>query len=273
MDHLTLWRFAQWVKEHELRRFFDEVLRQIDEAFPEEAEQAQIGDTFALESRAREQSRTELMRLAAAKTLDFLAVVNGNGYATVMAEVNRGELFGLAGEKPEWFLEKPERDALELRTGRAVHGLLAALDAVMATLPTTRALAVVGLQKWHGVLGKVLRDEFVMTTGEEGTLLTINRPTERRKGSYRHGSGVDLEATFRIHGEKTHFGYNINIAATPRFIREINAVTGATPDSSGVAGLIANQREHLGVVPPKLIYDKAAGTPKIFAQVAAASNG
>ncbi|MEZ4683439.1 MAG: hypothetical protein R2932_55450 [Caldilineaceae bacterium] len=81
-----------------------------------------------------------------------------------------------------------------------------------------------------------------------------------------------MAATFSIHGDFSTFGYNINVAATTHFIREINAVTGATPDSSGVADLIANQRKHLGVVPPKLIYDKAAGTPKIFAQVDHASN-
>ena len=271
-DHMTLWRFESWVKAHQPRLFFDGVLRAIDEAFPEEAQQAQIGDTFAMASRAREQSRTELMRMAAAKVLHHLEVATPAAYAQLLGQVDGVGLFGTEEEKPERFLEKAERDALELRTGRAVHGLLCAVAPLLAALPTNRDIALAGLRQWYDVLHKALEDEFIVTTNTDGQLLTLAHPTERRKGRYRRGSAVDLDATFRIHGDFSTFGYNINVAATPTFIREINAVTGATPDSSGVAPLIANQLEQLGLVPPKLIYDKAAGTPKIFAQVATASD-
>src|SRR3990172_734052 len=47
-DHTTLERFEQWVTRHQHRAFFDEVLRQIDCDFPQEREQPQVGDTFAM---------------------------------------------------------------------------------------------------------------------------------------------------------------------------------------------------------------------------------
>ena len=40
---------------------------------------------------------------------------------------------------------------------------------------------------------------------------------------------VDPEATFRLHNDKCELGYNVSVAATPHFIREIAAATGATP--------------------------------------------
>ena len=86
-------------------------------------------------------------------------------------------------------------------------------------------------------------------------------------------STLDVHTLARLHGEVSHLGYNANLAVTVNFIREINAMPGAAPDSTGVAQLIANQKAHLGLVPPKLIYDRAAGMPKIFADVARASDG
>ena len=46
-DHTTLERFEQWVIQHHGRLFFDEVLRQIDLAFPDERRKAQLADTYA----------------------------------------------------------------------------------------------------------------------------------------------------------------------------------------------------------------------------------
>ena len=272
MDQMTVWRFAEWMKKHQPRRYFDEVLRQIDAAFPEETKREQIGDTFALVSRAKEMSRTELLRQGAQKLLANLGQVNPTAKAEVLAGDDGVGLFGTVNEKPEWFLEKAERDALELRTARAAHDLLWRVDGLVSQLPESRELVVEGLRQAVSTLRKIVNDEFAITTDNAGKAVTVTHPTKPRKGLYRHGSTVDLDATFRIHGDSMHLGYNINVAATTNFIREINAVTGATPDSRGVAALIANQHEHLGVVPPKLIYDKAAGAPKIFAQVAAASN-
>jgi hypothetical protein len=54
---------------------------------------------------------------------------------------------------------------------------------------------------------------------------------------------------------------------------EIFATTGAVPDAAGVAALIAHQAEQGFSLPPKLIYDKAAGSPKTFHAVDMASQG
>ena len=75
-----------------------------------------------------------------------------------------------------------------------------------------------------------------------------------------------------MHDDDIARGYNVSLAVTTNFVREIAVATGATPDSVGVDKLIAEQKEHLGIVPPKLVYDKAAGTPKKIADVAAASD-
>lgn len=68
-------------------------------------------------------------------------------------------------------------------------------------------------------------------------------------------------------------GYNSAIATTTTFIRAIYAATGAAADGNQVAQLVANQRDKLGMVPPKFVFDKAAGSPKIFAQVSWVSEG
>jgi hypothetical protein len=129
------------------------------------------------------------------------------------------------------------------------------------------------LERWLGNLGKILHDEFLFEVAGDGRAQQATRREHHAKGAFALGSTVDPEATFRKHGKRNELGYNVQVAATPNFIREIYAVTGATPDGSGVAALIAHQREHLGVVPPKLLYDAAAGYPKYFAEVERASGG
>jgi len=276
LDHITLWRFAQWVKRHAQRSFFDETLQQIYAALPEERKQAQIGDTFALVSRAKEQSRTAMLRQACRRLLSYLAAVTASGQALVVAGLNWSELFGTPTERPEHYLEKEARDALELRTARAAHECLRLASAQRQFLgagPHSQQIEYHALVRWEQVLTKILTDEFTITSDEDGRATSVSHPSQKSKGAYRHGSMVDLEATFRCHGDYTHLGYNANLAVTQNFITEINAMPGAAPDSTGVADLIANQKEHLGLVPPKLIYDRAAGMPKIFAEVDTVSEG
>jgi IS5 family transposase len=276
LDHVTLWRFGTWVQAHAPRAFFDETLRQIYAAQPAEREQAQVGDTFALVSRAKEQSRTEMLRDASRRLLDYLAAVTPDGAAAVQAAVDQAALFGSANECREHYLEKADRDALEVRTATAAHACLRLASQARQALgvgPHTQHIEYQALLRWEGVLGKVLGDEFTITTDEQGCAQTVSHPSQKQKGRYRHGSMVDPDATFRSHGEHTHLGYNANIAVTQNFITEIYAMPGASPDSVGVAGLIAHQQEYQDFVPPKLIYDRAAGMPKIFAEVAQASDG
>ena len=105
----------------------------------------------------------------------------------------------------------------------------------------------------------------------------MQRLPPKEQGTFRIGSATDPEATYRVHGpdpEDTSFGYNVQVAiSTSGFIRETQAYTGAEPDQAGVAALIAEQKENLGVCPPKLIYDQAAGSGKTREEVAQDSTG
>lgn len=269
----TLWRFERWLKAHHPTLLFTKTLQSIDEDFPEEPTATQIGDTFALLARAHEQSRTQLLRTTAGRLLAALQQVTPAHHQRVVAALQQVALFGDAGEKPEWFLDKPARDAREERTALAAHHLLRLVEAVHQMLPSSSALLYRTLTRWLSILRKVLADEFILTLDAQGACSQATLRTKHLKGSYALGSAIDPEATFRVHRDRCDFGYNVGIAATTRFIRSVVTATGATPDSKLVAPSIAAQLQELALVPPKFIYDSAAGTPKVYAEVDKASRG
>jgi IS5 family transposase len=270
---VTLWRFEQWLKENAPRQLFNSVLKVIDQDFREAGESEQIGDTFALVSRAREQSRCQLLRQISRKLLHYLRQLNEPGYQQLLGQMDGAALFGQPGEKAEQWLEKAERDVLEERTALAAWQMQRLLSPLLPSLGTPRNIFLLALQRWQAMLNKVLNDEFTFGQDETGVYNAAHLRSKHEKGSYVLGSSVDPEATFRLHNDKCELGYNVSVAATPHFIREIAAATGATPDSKGVAPLLQAQLEQLGLLPPKLIYDRAAGSPKIFAEVAEVSGG
>ena len=270
---VTLWRFESWLRQNHPNLFFTTTLQQIDEDFPEERTAPQIGDTFALLSRAHEQSRTQLLRTTALRLLDALKQVAPSHHQQVEASLPRDALFGAAGDKPEWLLDKPARDALEERTAVAAHHLLRLVQAVHSTLPCSRNLLYLALTRWVNLLHKVLSDEFILTLDAQSACLQAALRSKHEKGAYAIGSAIDPEATFRLHGDRCELGYNVNLSATTHFIRSVVTATGATPDSKLVAPSIAVQLAELGLAPPKLIYDRAAGSPKTYADVDKASNG
>lgn len=269
----TLWRFEQWVKRHQPRLFFNEVLRQIERDFATEREAAQVGDTFGLWSQVRAQTRTELLRGAGQRLLDGLAGLAGEQLAVVLAGFDQASLFGATQETPEYWLEKRERDAREEATALAAQRLLVRLTPLLHSLPQQGDVVWRACAHRLQVLGKILADEFDCTFDEQGQCVAARLRDQQTHGAFRLGSIHDEEATFRHHGKQSALGYNISVAATTNFVREIAAATGATPDSAGVARLIAAQAEHLGLVPPKLVYDRGAGMPKVFAEVEKASGG
>lgn len=270
---VTLWRFEAWLKESHSRLLFTEVLTQIDEDFPDDAQTAQVGDTFALVSRAHAQSRTELLRDACRRLLHALAQVAPQGYQCVLMQMAHEALFGAATDTREWGMNKAERNAREERTALAARQLLEHVRQVQTAVPPTQDILYRCLVRWQGIVAKVLQDEFTFAQDDHGAWVKATVRTQHVKGSYVIGSAVDPEATFRQHGDQCDLGYNVSVAATPNFIREICAATGAKPDSQGVAPLLTAQKQHLGSLPPKLIYDRAAGMPKIFAEVDTASAG
>ncbi|MBK8048957.1 MAG: hypothetical protein IPK16_18680 [Anaerolineales bacterium] len=74
-SYVTLQRFEAWVKQHQPRRFFNEILRQIAADFPEDAAHAQVGDTYAMLARPAPASRPALLRNAGRKVLFYWAQV------------------------------------------------------------------------------------------------------------------------------------------------------------------------------------------------------
>jgi hypothetical protein len=135
---------------------------------------------------------------------------------------------------------------------------------------------------WLNYLGKIIHDEVNILPEADADGIRVHRRTtkERRNDpqtTQRIGSATDPEASFRMHGDTdddVKFGYNIQVAATTDgFIRETKAYTGAVSDQAGIAPLVADQKEHHSVCPPKLIYDQAAGSGKARADVDKASDG
>lgn len=270
---VTLERFEVWMREHHPTLMFAVSLKQIDEDFPEEKTAPQIGDTFAMRSRAHEQSRTQLLRTLGLRIMTQLERLSPQMHQCIETTAPREALFGAANEQREWRQQKHDLTDLEERTARAAHHLLRAVREELASAPRTQDVVRLALERWLGYLDKVLGDEFVLTLNERGVCTQATLRTQHEKGAYAIGSAIDPEATFRLHGERCDLGYNIGLHATTRFIRAVDGKTGATPDSQLVAPALAKQLKQLGIVPPKLIYDRAAGSPKIFAEVDKASGG
>lgn len=270
---VTLWRFDDWLKEHHPRLLFTKTLQMIDEDFPEERTAPQVGDTYAMLARAAPQSHTVLLRMTAKQVLSALEQVSADASEVVHSCFALETLFGASDETPERFMQKPERDALEVQTALAAHHLLRLVQGAYAALPRSRDCCHLALERRLTQLHKVLNDEFTFVLDEQSVCVQASQRSKHEKGVYAIGSAVDPEATFRQHRNRNDFCYNIGIDATKRFIRETSATTGATPDSKLVAPGIEAQKQHLGLTPPKLIYDRAAGTAKIYAEVEQASGG
>lgn len=272
-DHTTLERFEQWVIEHQHRTLFDEVLRQIDRDFPAERTQPQIGDTFALRANAAKESLVHLLRHTTRLMLAMLAKAAPDSHQRVHAHFDPGALFGPPDEPDAYWLtadEKRQRlTTTVLAVCQCVQAVRDELDAQVIAEPARTAIRT---RLTH--LDKILADEVRLTTDAAGTLSQLTERPKDDKGAYRLGSATDPEATYRVHGQKkSDFGYNINVAVTDHFVREINAATGAQPDASGLPTLITEQLEHHDLQPKKFIYDAAAGTGKARAVFLAATGG
>jgi hypothetical protein len=273
--YVTLQRFEAWVNEHHPRLFFNTLLRQIDEDFAPTAPQPQVGDTFALQANVAEQSRTHLLRSACQRLVKAWNQLCPATPLPGLTPALRQALWGSEGERPEYALDKAARDTRECQTALAAYTLLELAQAAQAQLPPGHSLLYAVYLRWLGLLHKLLGDEFVCQRSEGGDPLSVRHATEKERGSFVLGSSVDPDATFRKHGERVDLGYNIHLtaSATTGLVREIFATTGATPDAAGVPLLIAHQHEQGFALPPKLIYDRAAGSPKTIHLVDRASEG
>lgn len=271
-DHATLQRFEQWVWTHQSRTFFDEILRQIDRDFPEERRKAQVGDTYAMRANAATESLIELIRHTCRRLLKAVAETDTTRKTEVVSQLDQDRLFGSSDEVKEYRLEQTERSE---RLQTTVVAALACQAAVRAWLSSQCDLAQsdrLAVEIWLDILDKILADEVAISRSEQGQITSVMVLPKKKKGKYRIASATDPQATHRVHDTQRDFGYNVSMAATDSFIREIRVDTGSQPDPVAIVDLLIAQQEHHDLTPAKLIYDQAAGTGKWHAEVAKASD-
>ena len=273
-DHTTLERFELWVCFQQHRTMFDHVLRQIDADFPHERQQAQIGDTYALRANAAKESLIRLIRHTCQCLLTTLAKSDPVREAQVRSQLDLEALFGKKNELGEYHLTPEERAARLQTTALAAPTCARHVQAHLEQpVPLSPESAAPVLQ-WLERLDKLMADEVHLSADDTGQITRVTQRAADDKGGYRLGSATDPDATYRVHGDdKQDFGYNVSLAVTDNFIREIQADTGAQPDPVAIPDLLREQREHHDLVPAKFIYDAAAGAGKTRAQVARATDG
>jgi IS5 family transposase len=288
-DHATLERFEQWVCAHQTRLYFDVILRQIDADFPEMRSCPQIGDTFALRADAAKESLISLIRHTCRRLLAELQRSAPDRAQNVSTQLASTALFGLPDEADEFFLSTPERQA-QLQT--VVTAALRCAQLIRTQLDASSPVTGAGrveILRWLDLLDKILADEVKFSIGGQDqqsasptdvadlsadTPIRVAKLKKGQKGFYRLGSATDSEATYRLHGDgHSDFGYNVQIATDGIFVREIQAATGAQPDSVGIPAVLTAQRDHHDLCPEKFIYDAAGGNGKTRALVAQATDG
>ena len=279
-DHTTLGRFELWLVKNQPDLYFEKVLRQIEERYPQESQGNQIGDTYAMLANAADEGLVRRIRHTCQRLSTELGESMPNRYENQMKGYDWNGLLGVKSEKPEGLIDKVSRAQRLERT------VLAALD-----LGKRAASMLEGYEKkqyplvrgWCAYLDKILRDEIQVEHNMDGQVVKASELPKNKKGEFRLVSATDPEASLRVHGETAEdvqFGYNIQVAATTTgFIHATQAYTGAAPDQSGVAGLILEQKMRQEAsaqevhLPPKLIYDMAGGTGKARFEVANISQG
>jgi hypothetical protein len=272
-DHSTLERFEVWVCFHQHRTIFDEVLTQIDRDFPQERQQAQIGDTYALQANAAKESLVHLIRHTCQRLLATLAQADPAGAAQVRAQLDLLALFGPPHEVSDYHLTLAERAARLQTTVRAARACATQVRLHLAQPGPWLAQAQARVRPWLERLDKIVADEVRLTLDEAGQVTQVTERPADDKGGYRLGSATDPDATYRVHGEdKTDFGYNVSLLVTDNFVREVQADTGAQPDPVAIPDLLQAQRDQHALMPAKLIYDAAAGAGKTR-RLAAQSTG
>jgi len=270
-DHSTLERFEQWVYVHHPRTIFAEVLTQIDRDFPEERQKTQMGDTYALHANAATESLIQLLRHSCRRLLSAFGEVAGeSALVQLKRELDMEALLGAKGETKEFRLEAEQRRQRLYKTVVAILHCQGLIREQLAAMPAAQGQAIL---TWLDFVDKILADEVAFSRDEQGRVADVQELAKAKKGSYRIASAADPEATFRVHGEHIDFGYNVNVATTDTFIREIRVDTGSQPDAAGIPDLLSAQQEYHDLIPAKFLYDQAAGTGKSHADVARVTGG
>ena len=273
-DHVTLDRFEQWVTAQQHRVFFDEVLRQIDRDFPQERQQPQIGDTFAMRADAAKESLIRLIRHTCERMLATLEATAADRHPHLNALLDHVALFGAADEVLEPRLDEAGRQARLQTTVIAALQCARLMRLELDRRPRLAESERAAIQLRLAHLDKILADNVRLTCDAAGQVVRVTELPKEKKGAYRLGSATDPDATYRVHGEKkSDLGYNVSVAATAHFVREVRADTGAQPDPVAIPDVLTAQIEQHDLCPDKFIFDAAAGDGKTHALVAQATDG
>jgi hypothetical protein len=265
-DHNTLHDFEKYVMAEHERLFFDTMLRQIDESLPQEREGEQIGDTFALRADAALESLVKRLRHSSQRLLTSIKKEERERYEEIMGEVDGKLLLGERKEKPECYLDKREWMERLRETVNEVRNCVRLVPKEMKKKPW--------VAYWVANIEKIMADELELSIDEAGQVRWVELLKGKKRGKYRICSATDPDATIRNHGEKKKdFGYNVSVATTKNFIREIQPDTGSQPDHVAIPDLLQKQQAHHGLIPEAFIYDQAAGTGKTAAAVSQVSGG
>ncbi len=264
-DHTTISRFENYLILHHPRLFFDTVLKQIDEAFPDDRSHPQIADTFAVHADAAMESLLKRLRHSCQQLLISFQKADSVAYDELWSQLNREAIFGVVDEKIEYYLSSEQR---QQRLLNSLNGICDCLSLVHTySLPSSA-------QKWVTRLEKIMADELRLVRDKGNKIMKATFLPKEKRGKYAIFSATDPDATIRNHGpDKKDPGYNASVAATTQFIRDIRADTGSQPDHVAIPDLLTAQIEHHDLCPPKLLYDQAAGTGKSAATVREVTNG
>lgn len=273
-DHTLLFDFETWVCRKQPTLYFDELLQQIDKRFPQERQQPQVGDTYALIANAARESLIGLLRHSSRCLLQAVEKACPDVYQLVIPQLDRLALWGEGEVIPTWRLTTTQQAQRATEVAAAVIVCCQWVCLVFGSFNSRSLTTEAEVERWLKRLHKILDDEFAISWGAFFQPLTIRVLNQEERGPYRIGSATDPQATYRKHHDRTDLGYNVSLAATPTgFIREIRADTGCQPDGVAIPLLVSAQAQRHGFVPPKLIYDRAGGTGKKVAEVTEASGG
>ena len=223
---------------------------------------------------AAKESLIRLIRHTCQCLLAVLEATAAEWHQHLISQLDCVALFGPADEVNEQRLDDAGR---QTRLQTTVIAALECARLVRLELDTPPLLANTEratLRIWLAHLDKILTDTVRLTRDVDGHVVRVTELPKDKKGAYRLGSATDPDATYRVHGsKKTDFGYNVSVATTDHFVREVQADTGAQPDPVAIPDLLTEQIEHHDLCPKKIIYDAAAGDGKTHARVALATHG
>ena len=172
-DHSTISRFENYLILHHPRLFFDTILKQIDEAFPDDRTRPQIADTFAVHADAALESLSKRLRHSCQNLLVAFQTANPAAYDLLWAQLDVDNIFGADDEKIEYYLSIEQRQERLLRTLNGISDCLRLVH-------TYTALAAV--QKWVAVLEKILSDELQLERDGTGRIVHAALLSKKKRG-------------------------------------------------------------------------------------------